>query len=335
MKTPLLLTTALIAFGATLFAAPLDPKGIPADAQGIAHFDFDASAKSQLGQTLKKFAEQSIADDSSKQKEYDEFKKLTGIDPMTDLNGATIGFFKSADKEEPSVVAVIRGKFSPETIMAAAKEKKLAVSTQDGLTVIEFAEPDAAEGKKSGAKQFSLAIADKNTLLVAQQKTRLPALASALAGKTKSFELPAALGVFGTQEGTPILLSYIGRELTPETGKDGSSPIQISKAEKYLVSLAENGANLRARIYSEYATEEAARKMHGTVQMILGFAQMGASQAASSGKPNAAENAERIQKLISGFNAGQKDKSLNITLEYPSADLIKIAEEQNKAAKAK
>lgn len=319
MKKVLILATSLAAFAAAAIAAPIDPKGIPADAQGIVHIDFDVLSKTDFGKLLKQQVEKGIASQSSGEG-YMEFKKLTGIDPMTDLFSITVGLSKEDGRTEPKAVGVARGKFSPEKYIAAAKEQKCSVTTQGGLTIID---PSEITKKKPSDKNFLIGVVDDKTILFAENATQLTAAAAALAGKGKSYSLAASLDVFRTQEGTPMVLAYLGSALTPNE-EDGGGMVPLSKAESYLISLGENGPNVRTRFYSDYASPEAARKMQSGLQGLLAFANMMAMQGGSSGKPGAEEQAQALQQLLAGVKISQNGKALDVSIDYPTSELTRL-----------
>lgn len=320
MKKILTIVSSLAVFGASAIAAPIDPMGIPAGAQGIVHVDFDALTKTDLGKNLKQQVEKAVA--SQKEGEgYNEFKKLTGIDPMTDLNGLTVGLFKADAKAEPKAIGVVRGKFSPDKYIAAAKEQKCAVTTQGGMTIIDVSQSVKKQAQGATNKNFLIGVVDDKTVLFAEDAGQLSAAAAALTGKEKSYAMPAPLDVFRTQEGAPVLLSYLGRGLTPSEA-DGGGMIPLSKAENYFISIGENGPNLRTRFYSDYASPEAAGKMQKAVQGVLGFANMMAMQGAS--RPGAEDQMQALQQFLSSVKVSQTGNGLDLNAEFPTAEIVRL-----------
>ncbi|MDR1009651.1 MAG: hypothetical protein LBM04_00710 [Opitutaceae bacterium] len=339
MKKTILLATALAvsaATAATAIAAPLDSKGIPADADGIIHVDLELCAKTAIGAAIKQFSEKTLVEKNTGREDYERFKKQTGIDPEKDISGVTIGLFKpDGGTRMPSAIAVVRGTFSPDKIIAAAKENKCAVTTRGALTLIDAttlaaasrgAVGDDSENDEPAAPaktQTAFAgIVDKNTILVAETAAIVEKAAATLSGDAGSYAPPAVLDTFGKQEGAPMLLACFTRGLA----NDAASSMPILKAENILVALSEKGSSLRARIYSEYATPEAARKTRAAVQMLIGVLQMGA---ASSDSAEAAEQMQNLQRLIDSLKINLHDKSLDITADYPVAALIEQMKKYN------
>jgi hypothetical protein len=338
------LTAAAFAAAITAIAAPLDPKGIPADAAGIIHVDFDICARTVIGAAIKQFSEKTLVEKNTGREDYERFKKQTGIDPEKDINDVTIGLFKPAGGTRiPSAIVVVRGTFTPEKIIAAAKENKCAVTTRGTLTLIDAtnlasdvrgASGDDSEDDESATAAAAAAaapaavaaapaktqtafagIVDKNTILVAETAGIVEKAAAALSGKAESYAPPAALATFGKQEGAPMLLAHFARGLA----NGGAASMPILKAENILVAIGEKGSSLHARIYSEYATPEAARKTQAAVQMLIGVLQMGAASSESAG---AVEQMQNLQRLIDSLKINLQGKTLDITADYPVAALI-------------
>lgn len=324
MKKLPLLATAILALALAAQAAPLDPKGIPADAQGIVHLDLDLCAKSAIGDALKKYAAKALLEDAEKQRQYDDFKNETGIDPLTDLNGITLGIFKDENggAEPAPGVIVARGKFSAEKITACARKNNNTVSKLGSMTLIEGTDMFDAlgNGKKTERpknKNHCIAIASPDTLLIGETAGMVKKAAAAFSGETPSYATPAVLDTFGKQGAAPMVILYANRELTGAAGPQ----MPISKAENALFSLSETGASLHARIFSEYPTPEAARKTQAAVQMLIGFLQMGA---ANSERPEAAEQMQSLQRLVDNLRINTNGKSLDITADYPVAELVQL-----------
>jgi len=316
MKNLLLLAAALLALAPIATAAPLDTKGVPADAQGIVHIDCDLFAKSALVAALQQQA--------ARNKDYEAFKTEFGFDPAKDLAGVTIGFTKPAgESDTPAFFGVARGKFPAEKITAAAKEAGARVTTEDGRTIIENLKLDTGTTPLAAAQKISLCILDPGTILFAQDKAGLDKVIAARAGKTKSYAAPATLAKLGAQTATPLIIGYFGGDLMPEAQDSGSAlpvPITIPKADSISFLIAENNANLLFRGRSAFANADDAQQLQGTIQMITGFMQMLSLKAGSPGKQG---EARLLQNLLSTLQTTLDDTTLDTSFSLPVADLVK------------
>ena len=330
MKNSLLIATsaailalAPVAFAPNANATPLDTKGIPAEAQGIVHVDYDQFAKSPLSAALLQQADQ---------KKYEALKTQYGFDPAKDLNAVTIGFIKPAgESDTPAYFGVARGKFSPEKIIAAAKQANASVTTEGGRAIIDNLTLDIPN---QPSQKTALGIIDSSTLLFAPDKAGLAKAIAAYDGQAKSYAAPAALDKLRKQTATPLILGYLGSDITPEAREGGAMmPVSIPKADSICFSLAEDGQgqsqNLRARVRSDFADPDDAQQLQGTIQMLMGFAQMGIAKAGAATGPQA-DQARMVQKLLSSLQVNVDGNTLDIALAYPVADLVKAIQTYSK-----
>jgi len=316
VKNLIFLAAALLALAPTATVAPLDTKGIPADAQGIVHIDCDLFAKSALVAALQQQADQ---------KKYEAFKTQYGFDPAKDLASVTIGITKgnAITDTPPAFFGVARGKFPAEKITAAAKQAGARVTTEGGRTLIEGIDLDADTTPMSPMNNISLCILDPGTILFAQGKVRLDKVIAARAGKTKSYAAPATLAKLGAQTATPLIIGYFGGDLMPDAQDSGSAlpvPITIPKADSISFLIAENNANLLFRGRSAFANADDAQQLQGTIQMITGFMQMLSLKAGSPGKQG---EARLLQNLLSTLQTTLDDTTLDTSFSLPVADLVK------------
>jgi len=352
-------TATLLAFLLTLgfsatqaFSAPIDPKGVPADAIGIVHFDVALAAKSALVPALKQLAQKQNKDSAQ---DLEKWQKLTGIDPEKDIHGATIAFIKPADTGEPrprfagpalpTYATIIRGNFSPDKIISAAKsakELKATVATRGSLTIITipptkkpdpFADPDNppapeqpadAESNDSESndsddpdnKPTYAAIVDKGTILLAPSLDTIDKIAATLAGKNKSYTLPDSLTAFGKKEGSPMLLGYMSGEAS------GSAAMMMGDQPKNtFIFLGEKGAALRFHILAEFLSAKAAADSQKNLQGLLAMLPMMAMQART---PDQSASAKKAMDVLKSLKVTTDAANLSILFEHPVADLIEL-----------
>lgn len=329
LATAAIALVAFAAFSIAAHAAPLDPKGIPADAQGIVHIDLELGVKTKLGDALVPLSEKALLKNEAQRKDCDDFKNQTGIDPAKDIGGVTIGLLKNEDgSETPATVAVVRGQFSPDKIIAAAEKNGCAVSKSGAVTLIDVSSlarwingAIANTNAESELTATFAGIVNADAIVLAETAVDIERAAGALAGKTPSYAPPAALGALAGQAGAPLILAHIDGSLVKNAGPENPMP----KTEDLFLSLAEKGDDLGARIISEYATPEAARKAQATIRMLIGFSQLGA---AVSDSPEAVLQMQNLQRLIDGLRMNVKGKTLTLTATFPVADIVKHVEKQ-------
>ena len=326
MKTIRIPLAALAAALLTVpaISAPLDTKGIPADAIGVIYVDADAMNKSKFGKELEKIKKE--APKKEEQEALEKFQKQIGFDPEKDLRSVTIGLLKSAEPmSPPTAVAVMRGSFSPDKIVAAAKENNLPVTTQDKLTVIDLG--TLGDALNFGGEKIAAvaAIVDANTILLAPDAKFIDKAAAALTGA--SFAPPAALEAFLKQEGTLMILGSIGGNIV-----EMPAGAAVGMPEAMQLAFSEKGANLRLRLSLDFANPKAAAEALQSTQGMIGMLPMIMSQDQS---PEGAAKAKAAKSFTDRIKFNQKDKNLDVLLEYPSADLLDLIKAEMLKAKDK
>ncbi|MDR2982100.1 MAG: hypothetical protein LBV12_07630 [Puniceicoccales bacterium] len=337
MTKVLLIPTAFLAFAAVAIAGPLSSKGIPAEAKGIVHVDFDAGSKSLVIQTLKQESEKAVAGESSGKKAYEDFKKQVGFDPSKDINDVTLGLIPKAGSDEPQAAIVVRGKFSPDKMVAAAKAKSIATTAYGKYTLISASAlksaylPDESGMAADALEDLLCCPFDKSTILLGEKGTIEKAI-DVYSGKSKPYAIPSTLTAYSKQVGSPIALAYVSGDLD-KSEPDPNNPMQMPKMQNLYFALADDGKNVKARATSEYKDEAGAQQSQSMIQMVMGFMQMAASQTnGPDGKPDPkkVEDAKKLTKLLSSLKLSAEGKNLNVGLDYPTAEAVAQIKEQAK-----
>jgi len=310
MKKSLLIAAILLALAPVATAASIDTRGIPADVQGLIHIDGLQFSKSPLSTSLW---------NQSDWQTNEAFKTQFGFDPVKDITTATIGLAKPSAapaSTSPAIFVVMHGKFFPEKIITGAKQANARVTTEGKYTIIEGLDLNIPN---QGLVKTVFSVIDSDTILLAQTKPDLAKVIAAYTGEAKSYTTPAALDKLRQQTATPLILGYLGSDITPAAFQDDM--ISMPKADSIYFSLAEDSQNLLARIYSDFASPDDAQQLKGTIQMLTGLMQMAAAKAGGSGKQ--AEQARMLQKLLSGLQVNLDGNTFAISLAYPVADLLR------------
>jgi hypothetical protein len=331
------LTTVGVSFAlvTAAFAGPLNPRGIPADAIGIAHGDLEAGAKSTLSKKLQEIYLGQLLKSERDAKEFNEFKAKTGIDPFKDIHDYTVGILppkkeKKTDGEasinrpnEPSgAVVIVRGKFSAAKIRAyiAEKEKDTKTVTIDKHAFYKFG---------SG-----LALPLDNAVVIVfgdrekDYETVAKAALAAFFGKTKSYAPPAALTNLGKQTVAPASLVYFNAVPFnfPKPAQD--DPMGVQVPDEIFLAFGDAAGTLKLRGVAGYPTESEAQQFLAKAQMGIGFAQLSLGQLSKGrdGKPDPkkAKLVAEAGKILSALKVTTGGKHFNASLDYSSTDLAKL-----------
>lgn len=331
MKKLVLTSSALVAFAVAAFAGPLNTKGVPVDAVGIVHLDFDAGAKSKVIQLVKEQMNKELAKDASAQKEFEAFKKDTGFDPQKDVNDVTIAFFSKAPGEEPDMVVVVRGKFSQKKINAAAQAKSAATvegkNTLINMEAFMKAYGSAADNtpllpSTSSDNVFGVVVNDK-TIIIAEKEI-LPKALTAYNGK--SYTAPAALVSFGKQVTNPVAVAFADGKAFPQE-EGGPFP----PAENAFLVIGESTKDVQLRLELNYPNESAPAQVNAMAQMFLGMAQASlANTAGPDGQPDPekVKQAQQVTKLLSSLKLAPKGKAFTVAFDYSSEEAVNFIKEQ-------
>ena len=303
---------SLLTVHSSLLAAgggAIDTRGIPVDAQGIIYADYAQGTKSVFFTALWR---------QTGQKDYEGFKTQYGFDPVTDISTVIIGLAKPAYASAPlALFGVIRGKFSPEKIVTGAKQDNARVTTEGKYTVID----DVIRGiPNQPSEKMTLCIIDSSTLLFAQTKADLAKIIAAYTGQAKSYAAPDAFDKLRKRTETPLILGYLGHDITPDASDNGM--MTIPKSDSIYFSLAEDRRNLLARVCLDFASPDDARQLQGAVQMFTGLMQLGGAAAIFGGSGSQAAQAQMLQKLLSALQVNLNGNTLDMSFSLPVTDIL-------------
>jgi hypothetical protein len=338
MKKHLLCAGTFLASSFAAFAGALNTTGIPASAAGVVHIDFEAASKSKIGQTAKDALNTGILGKVAKDEAtlLEDLKKelfASGI-TLESLADATIALIPR-QKGEPEPLVIVRGKFDPAKIAAAAKKEKLKTVVIGGRTFFEKPESEKILGGEDGpTSRFQktpstlFCALDSGTILAATDKTAAAAALAALSGKAKSYTAPAPLPAYGKRVGTPFVLVYINGKSFPKQNpaqaKDAMDMSPPNPAHVFF-ALGEDTKNVKVRLAMAYANATDVQKTQSFAQMMLGMAGMFASSAGPDGKPDPkkAETAAKISKALSALKIATAEPNyFTVSFDYPVGEIV-------------
>ena len=177
-----LLLGTLLAAGV---AAPARAAGIdaalPAETESVVYVNVRQVIDSEL---VKKYALGQIKQMMAGNDEVQKQLKDLGIDPLTDIDKVTFGSW-GKDKDDMLAVGVIRGKFDPTKLMAAAEAQ--AKTNADKIAVVQ--EGDYRLVRITVEKQpkpFFAAVADETTVIAGNDKKLVAKTLTGFKAKAKS-----------------------------------------------------------------------------------------------------------------------------------------------------
>jgi hypothetical protein len=169
-----------------------------------------------------------------------------------------------------------------------------------------------------------------------------PAVIGAHRGEAKSFALPGSVASFEKQIGSaPALVAYFNAKGQPKKPKNAPEAgaveigLPIPDFEESFLVLGDDGENIKVRFSSLYAAESEAQEAQATVQGLLGMAGIAiGGGVGSDGKPDPkkAADAAKLRKLLGALKVSSSGKAVNLSFDYPTADIEGLIREE--AAKA-
>lgn len=315
-------------FSAASVGGPLATRGIPADTQGLVHIDCATAYKTQTGITLFDFFERQSALSVAAQSARANFRKQCGYNPATDLASITLGLYPAPNPGgAPTVVAILRGNFPIEKILALTRHYKIAITTDGTHSLLAASNLGLmlapALGQTFCAKfqhNNVACLVDRNTILFAPDAAIARKLLAAVTGLAPSAGAPAQLLGLGAQTGTPLVLACANRTLTPEGKGIADLAVQAPKAENILFALGQSGAQQRTRFQSEYASAEAAQKMQSSTKTVL----MLLPAIISSDGSYSASDAQKITNLLAGLRTSASGRFFAAALESAPEDVASV-----------
>ncbi len=171
--------TAGLTMGASARAAEIDTL-LPSETESVVFINVKQILASDI---VKKYALGQLKQMIESNEDAQRMMKDLGIDPMKDIDRVTAGTW-GKDKDDAKVVAIVRGKFDPTKLMAAAEKEaktngdKVAVVAEGKYKLIKFT-------NEKSPKPFYASAADETTLVASSDKKLLVAVLDAAADKAK------------------------------------------------------------------------------------------------------------------------------------------------------
>jgi hypothetical protein len=317
----LLLSLAALVAVAPVQGVPPD-KYIPADSEGVAVINISELLASPLLKKLGVPEHLKAALDSNEEAKT-AFSSL-GIDPFKDLDSVLIT--GPGGKGGPEkVLAVVRGKFDPAKVAAAAKDyaKKnpdaLKIETKGDTTVYVMTDP-----KKKNDKPGYLVVADKSTLVTSMSED--VAVEAATKEKTEKLnaDLTAALKKVSGKEGM-----WIAGVFNSDLRKQIAANKQFAAFSK--IANVVGTFNLTEDFAMKFLLQADDAESVGKLQTAVSTNIKGLSFLASlAGNEKVAE---AVAKIVDKFKVAKEDTTVSVSLNLTQKeieDLVELAKSMQK-----
>ncbi len=171
--------TAGLTLSAPARAAEIDTL-LPSETESVVFVNVKQILASDI---VKKYALGQLKQMIESNEDAQRMLKDLGIDPMKDIEKVTAGSW-GKDKDDMNVVAIVRGKFDPTKLMAAAEKEaknngdKVAIVAEGKYKLIKFT-------SEKSPKPFYASAADETTLVAGSDKKLVVNALTAAAEKSK------------------------------------------------------------------------------------------------------------------------------------------------------
>lgn len=306
----------------------LNTDGLPAGAAVIVGFDLAAFTTTQLGQAVMKAG--SIHSGNSV--DAKAAKEKLGIDTQKDIRAVVLGVYPGADgkvsDKNAQAVILIRGKFDPAKINAAAKDARVPSTPAGKYQAWEasaFFNAIFGPRPKGDNSEAYLVVYSADLIAIAS-KDFLDRALTALEKNTKAELLPSEVRAKFDAAAKGWIFLYA--DATRAKLKDDSSGIN-----ELTVVLGESATDLQLSIAANFITTEKATSIRKQAKGLQAFAMIGLMN--DDGKTPAEKEdlqtlSELIQKIRVGGEANRSTLDLDFSAEKSAKAIVHAIEKAQK-----
>ena len=307
----------------------LNTDGLPAGAVAIAGFDFATFTTTQLGQAVIKAGPNNNGQNIDSKLAKDKL----GIDIQKDIHAVVLGVYPGADgkvsDKNAQGVILIRGKFDPAKINAAAKDAKVPSTPAGKYQAWEaraFFDAIFGPRPKDDNGEAYLVVTSADLIAIAS-KDFLDRALTALEKNTKAELLPSEVRAkFAAANGWFFLYA----DATRAKMKDDTSGIN-----DLTIVLGESATDLQLRIAANFITAEKATSIRKQVKGLQAFAMMGLMNDDDK-TPAEKEDLQTLLEIIQKIRVGGEAKRSTLDLDFSAEKSAKaIGRAIEKAQKEK
>jgi hypothetical protein len=305
----------------------LNTDGLPAGAIAIAGFDFAAFTTTQLGQAVMKAGPINTGQNIDSKLAKDKL----GIDIQKDIHAVVLGVYAGADgkvsDKNAQGVILIRGKFDPAKINAAAKDAKVP-STPAGKYQAWEARAffDAIFGPRPKDGGEAYLVVTSTDLIAIASKDFLDRALTALEKNTKAKLLPSE--VRAKFDAAAKGWAFLYADATRAKMKDDTSGIN-----DLTVVLGESATDLQLRIAANFISAEKATSLRKQAKGLQAFAMIGLmndDDKTPAEKEDLQTLLEIIQKIRVGGEANRSTLDLDFSAEKSAKAIVHAIEKAQK-----
>ncbi len=308
----------------------LNTDGLPAGAVAIAGFDFAAFTTTQLGQAVIKAGPINTGQNIDSKLAKDKL----GIDTQKDIHAVVLGVYAGADgkvsDKNAQGVILIRGKFDPAKINAAAKDAKVPSTSAGKYQAWEaraFFEAIFGPRPKGDNGEAYLVVTSADLIAIAS-KDFLDQALTALEKNTKAELLPSEVRTKFDAAAKGWFFLYA--DATRAKMKDDSSGIN-----DLTVVLGESATDLQLRIAANFITAEKATSLRKQAKGLQAFAMMGLMKDDDK-TPAEKEDLQTLLEIIQKIRVGGEANRSTLDLDFSAEKSAKaIGHAIEKAQKEK
>ena len=301
MKRMVLIACIGLGLASMVWAGPLEQIRVPASARWVAHADVQAFWQSQLGQKI-----QTSLDEKAERK-LQSLKELFGSDPIRDLHQITLF---GPDADDKRAVAVIKGDLDRKKLQAlVALNPEYEELSHKETPVYRWVDED------DGKTQFGAFAAD-DVVVLSQSRAALEAGLDAL----KSGSTPEAVAktrrltlLKDAPEGTFVAICA---EDLAELTKDRADASMTKNTRGFVVTAGEADGQLHFKLKVEANMPDAAQQILQVGQGMMAFASL------------QQDKFPEVMPLIKACKLSCQDKTVALTIQYPSQDLFALIEDK-------
>ncbi len=315
--------TAGLTLSAPARAAEIDTL-LPSETESVIFVNVKQILASDI---VKKYALGQLKQMIESNEDAQKMLKDLGIDPMKDIDQVTAGTW-GKDKDDMNVVAIVRGKFDPTKLMAAAEKEaktngdKVAVVVEGKYKLIKFT-------NEKSPKPFYASAADETTIVAGTDKKLVVNALAAAAEKTKptvkkelaqlllKMDEKASMYTCGVVDGTKV-------ELPPNMNIPGVDGAKLAKQLEKMTNLS-----FTVRITDEFTMDgtagmkdgDAADDFGDTLNQLIGTVK-GFLPLVSMQQPKFKPLADEVGKSL---KSKVKDKEVTLMLKISADSIDKAA----------
>ena len=312
--------TAGLSLSASARAAEIDTL-LPSETESVIFLNVKQILASDI---VKKYALGQLKQMMESNENAQRMMKDLGIDPTKDVERVTAGTW-GKDKDDFSVVAIVRGTFDPVKLMAAAEKEaktngdKVAIVTEGDFKLVKFTDEKQPKPVYASLADATTLVASNDKKLVvnaltAANKKSKPTVKKELAQLLLKMDEKASMYLCGVVDGSKLELPPGVQIPNVDTAKLVE---QLKKMKNLSITLSVTD-EISLDMNAAMADGDAADDLGDTLSQLIGVVKNFLPAVANN--PKAKPLAEEVTKTL---KSKVKDKDVNLTLKLSGGSIDK------------